>query len=97
MQNPQIQAGYQQYLAQMQELILRNWESKQQALGTAVLVFSIQRDGTIADVAVENSSGNQTLDFLATRALRLTQKVPPLPPEYTNSSLRVHLTFEYQR
>lgn len=86
-----------QYLAQMQERILRNWESKQQALGTAILVFSIQRDGTIADIAVENSSGNQTLDFLATRALRLTQKVPPLPPEYTNSSLRVHLTFEYQR
>jgi len=86
-----------QYLAQMQERILRNWESKQQALGTAVLVFSIQRDGTIVDVAVENSSGNQTLDFLATRALRLTQKVPPLPPEYTNASLRVHLTFEYQR
>jgi len=86
-----------QYLAQMQERILRNWESRQQALGTAIMVFSVQRDGTIADVAVEKSSGNQTLDFLATRALRLTQKVPPLPAEYTNPTLRVHLTFEYQR
>jgi TonB family protein len=81
----------------MQDRILRNWESKQQALGTTVLVFTIQRDGTFTDIAIENSSGNQTLDFLATRALRLTQKVPPLPTEYTNPSLRVHLSFEYQR
>lgn len=86
-----------QYLAQIQDRILRNWESRQQSAGTAILVFTIQRDGTITDIAVENSSGNQTLDFLATRALRLTQKVPPLPPEYTNPTLRVHLTFEYQR
>lgn len=60
-------------------------------------MFTILRDGTVADIAVEKSSGNQTLDFIATRALRLTQKVPPLPPEYTNPTLRVHLTFEYQR
>jgi TonB family protein len=86
-----------QYLAALQERILRNWESRQQTLGTTVLVFTIQRDGSIVDLAVEQTSGNQTLDFIATRALRLTQKVPPLPPEYTNPTLRVHLTFEYQR
>ncbi len=43
--------------------------------------FVIQRDGTLADVAVEKSSGNQSLDFLATRALRLSQ-LPPLPAAY---------------
>lgn len=86
-----------QYLASVQDRILRNWESKQQTLGATILVFTIQRDGTVTDVAVEKTSGNQTLDFIATRALRLTQKVPPLPPEYTNPTLRVHLTFEYQR
>ncbi len=86
-----------QYLATMQERILRNWESKQASLGTTILVFKVQRDGTLTDVAVEKSSGNTSLDFIATRALRLTQKIPPLPPEYTNASLTVHLTFEYQR
>lgn len=86
-----------QYLATMQERILRNWESRQSSLGTTVMLFKVQRDGTITDVAVERSSGNPTLDFIATRALRLTQKIPPLPPEYTNPSLTVHLTFEYQR
>ena len=86
-----------QYLATMQERILRNWESKQQALGTTVLVFKVLRDGTLTDVAIDRTSGNQTLDFIATRALRLTQRIPPLPPEYTNPTLTVQMTFEYQR
>lgn len=86
-----------QYLTVMQERILRNWESKQSSLGTTVLVFKVLRDGTISDIAVERTSGNQTLDFIATRALRLTQKIPPLPPEYTNPTLTVQMTFEYQR
>ncbi|MEZ5290120.1 MAG: TonB family protein [Vicinamibacterales bacterium] len=86
-----------QYLATMQDRILRNWESKQQTLGTTILSFTVQRDGRLTDIAVERSSGNATLDFIATRALRLTQRIPPLPPEYTNQSLAVRLTFEYQR
>lgn len=86
-----------QYLATMQDRILRNWESRQSSLGTTIMMFKVQRDGSITDVAVERSSGNQTLDFIAARALRLTQKIPPLPAEYTNPSLTVHLTFEYQR
>jgi len=86
-----------QYLATMQERILRNWESKQQSLGTTIVVFKVLRDGTLVDVVVEKSSGNASLDFIATRALRLTQKIPPLPPEYTNATLTVQMTFEYQR
>lgn len=86
-----------QYLVTMQDRILRNWESRQQALGTTGVVFVVQRDGTLTDVAVEKSSGNSQLDFLATRALTLTRQLPPLPGEYPNPSLRVHLTFEYQR
>lgn len=86
-----------QYLAAMQDRILRNWESRQQTLGTAVLTFTVQRDGTIAAIAVEKSSGNPTLDFIATRALRLTRRIPPLPAEYPNPTLSVHMTFEYQR
>ncbi len=86
-----------QYLATMQERILRNWESRQQALGTTIVIFKVQRDGTLTDVAVERTSGNASLDFIATRALRLTERIPPLPPEYGNPTLTVHLTLEYQR
>jgi TonB family protein len=86
-----------QYLVTMQERILRNWESRQQSLGTTGVVVVVQRDGSLTDVAVEKSSGNAQLDFLATRALLLTRQLPPLPAEYPNPTLRVHLTFEYQR
>lgn len=86
-----------QYLATMQERILRNWESRQQTLGLTVVAFKVQRDGTLIDIAVQRSSGNATLDFIATRALRLTQRIPPLPPEYPNPALTVFMTFEYQR
>ena len=59
---------------------------KQQALGTTIILFKVQRDGTLTDVAIEKTSGNASLDFIAARALRLTERIPPLPPEYTNPS-----------
>jgi protein TonB len=86
-----------QYLATMQTRIQSVWESRQQSLGTTMVTFVIQRDGTLTDIAVERSSGNSTLDLIATRAIRLARQLPPLPAEYPNPSLTVHLTFEYQR
>lgn len=86
-----------QYLATMQDRIRSVWESRQASLGTTGVRVVIQRDGTMTDVAVERSSGNATLDLIATRAVRLARQLPPLPTEYGNPSLTVHLTFEYQR
>jgi protein TonB len=86
-----------QYLATMQERIRNVWESRQASLGTTGVRVVIQRDGTMTDVEVERSSGNATLDLIATRAVRLARQLPPLPAEYGNPSLTVHLTFEYQR
>jgi TonB family protein len=86
-----------QYLATMQSRIQSVWESHQQSLGTTIVKFAIQRDGLMTDVEIERSSGNSTLDLIATRAVRLTRQLPPLPAEYPNPSLTVHLTFEYQR
>ena len=86
-----------QYLAMMQTRIREAWESRQASLGTTIVMFVIQRDGTMTDVAVERSSGNATLDLIATRSIRLARQLQPLPAEYPNPSLTVHVTFEYQR
>lgn len=83
-----------EYLATMLDLINRNWSSRQQATGTTAMRFVIQRDGRIADVAVEQSSGNGNLDYLSQRALVLT-KLPPLPPGYDQPALTVRLYFPY--
>jgi TonB family protein len=85
-----------EYLGIMRSQILRNWDSRQGAVGLVHLRFVIQRDGRIADITVERSSGVQTLDLFARRALMLT-KLPPLPAAYTEPALAVHLMFEYQR
>jgi TonB family protein len=85
-----------EYLATMRSQILRNWDSRQGAVGVVHLRFVIQKDGRIVDITVERSSGVQTLDLFARRALVLAQ-LPPLPAAYTETALAVHLFFEYQR
>ncbi|MGQ0734287.1 MAG: TonB family protein [Acidobacteriota bacterium] len=86
-----------EYLTTMLDLINRRWDSKQQAAGSTVVRFVIERDGTIRDVEVEKTSGYATLDLLAQRALLLTRRLPALPQAFTEPSLTVHLIFEYQR
>lgn len=85
-----------QYVGEMVRLIRESWNQNQQATGTTILKFTIQRDGSIANLGVEQSSGFQMLDMFAQRAM-LTVKLPPLPPEYTNPTLTVNLAFDYHR
>jgi outer membrane biosynthesis protein TonB len=84
------------YLATMRDMINRNWSSNQGTAATTQMRFVIQRDGRIADIAVEKSSGRQDLDYLASRALQLA-RLPALPAEYSEPALTVHLIFEYTR
>ena len=81
----------------MLDLIRRNWDSKQQALGTTLVKFTIQRDGTLTDVQVEKSSGYPSARLHGQACAGLTRKLPPLPAAFTEPSLTVHLAFEYQR
>jgi TonB family protein len=85
-----------EYLGTMRTAIMSNWNSQAGAAGTAHLRFVIQKDGRIVDITVEQSSGIAALDLYARRALMLT-KLPPLPAEFPDAALAVHLFFEYQR
>lgn len=84
------------YLTTMLDLIRRNWQRQQGAVGTVSMKYTIQRDGTITNVEVEKSSGQALLDQAARRALLLT-KLPPLPQEFPDRQLTVYLEFEFQR
>jgi periplasmic protein TonB len=86
-----------QYLAQMITLIHRNWNERQSVVGTPVVRFIIQRDGTLTDASLKQSSGYQMLDFVATRAVAATKAIPPLPSCYPYDAFIVNLTFEYTR
>lgn len=82
------------YVAEMLQIIHRNWRQEQGARGSTIMRFVIDRQGTLSDIAVSRTSGNFLLDQAATRALTLT-KLPPLPREYTNPTLTVNLEFNF--
>jgi TonB family protein len=85
------------YLEQMAQLIQRNWTSRQGVSGLVRMIFTIERDGFIENVRIEQPSGFQILDLAAQRALLLTARLPPLPPQYPNQELVVHFGFVYSR
>ena len=89
--------GYSYYLNAMLTRISDNWLNPYadgpQVL-TATVVFTIERDGTIKDVQIEKKSGDATYDASCERSLLVTDKLPPLPPEFTGPQLKLHLEFE---
>jgi periplasmic protein TonB len=86
-----------EYVGTMLQRIHQHWNSRRGANAVATMDFTIQRDGTITDVRLVRSSGDQMLDFLAQRALLAVRQLPPLPEAYPNASLPVTLEFKYQR
>lgn len=83
-----------EYILGMKEMIERNWNEKQGRVGVTTMMFTIRKDGRIEGIRVEKPSGFTPLDDEATRALRIT-RLDPLPSRYPNSTLTVHLVFEY--
>jgi protein TonB len=81
----------------MVERIRSQWEAKAEVPGEVLVMFTIQRDGSITDVKVERSSGYIALDLSAHRALVNARQLPPLPAPFTNPTLTVHLNFQYTR
>ena len=86
----------QEYLDQMADAIRRNWDQNQGLVGSTTMKFMILRNGTIQAPQVERSSGFVALDNAALRALQLS-KLPPLPAQFENPTLTVHLRFDFQR
>jgi len=84
------------YIATMAERIRSAWNINQGAVGHVFIKFTIQRDGTLTNVTVDQSSGNPLLDNAAQRAVLMTRKLNPLPDAFTNPTLGVRLDFNYQ-
>jgi len=85
------------YIVLMVERVRSNWVPRAEVAATAIVKFTIQRDGTITGAEVEQSSGYTALDIAALRAVVGARQLTPLPAAYPNASLGVHLNFEYKR
>ncbi len=58
-----------------------------------VVKFRLHRNGTVSDVTVERSSGNEYYDLAGKRAVVSAIPLPPFPSELTESYFDAHFTF----
>ena len=86
-----------EYIETMKRYIHSNWNQQQGAAGRVEIKFTIRRDGMLTGVVVETTSGNPLLDLESRRTVLATQKIPPLPDQFTRPNLTIYLTFEYKR
>jgi len=58
-----------------------------------VIYFEVSADGTIKNVRLEDDSGNTLFNESAINAVISTRKLPPLPKEFSEDYLKIHLEF----
>jgi periplasmic protein TonB len=86
---------YAWYLRQVQSKISEKWEGQARDGSQPQVVFEIGRDGKVTGLKVEKSSGNPLYDQAALRAITDATPLPPLPDDFKESFLRIHLGFNY--
>ncbi len=90
------------YLNTITERVSSNWFSSLVDPGISgsfqtVVYFRIQKNGQVVDVQIERSSGVTPLDLSAVRAVKASAPFPPLPREYEEAYLGIHLIFEHTK
>ncbi len=58
----------------------------------AVVHFVINKDGSLAESRLVTSSGYNSFDLAALRAIRAASPFPPLPASFRHATLGVNLT-----
>ena len=90
--------GYAYYLNIILAKIADNWYNPyagQSRTFRATVCFVIEKDGAVTGAKLEKGSGNRGYDASCERAVLVTEKLPPLPPEFKGQQLKLHLEFEY--
>ena len=90
-------AGSNPYWARVQSIISSQWEPPPIDMAgqtyTMIVKFRLQRDGTIKDVVVQQSSGNAYFDMAGQRAVLRPRVLPVFPAEMTDSYKDVEMVF----
>ena len=99
LQNPG--GPYDSYLLRIRRKIEGLWSYPPQALsekreGNAVIRFTIDAGGTLADYYITSSSGSPILDEGALACVRAASPFEPLPGVFNLSLLHVTATFSYR-
>jgi TonB family protein len=82
-------------MAALQRRIKHHWlPPKAPTSHVTVLTFHILTDGTVTDIRVQHSSGLESADQMATRAVEDSKPLPPLPAG-APSEVDIEFTFTY--
>lgn len=83
---------YDSYLQRMLSRIESEWRRPGvEGVMEAVIHFVVDKDGTVRDLHVLESSGHRPFDLAAVRAVQNASPLPPLPRSYRKDSLGVNL------
>ena len=85
-----------EYIGEFQRRILANWKRDWPESGTITVVFEILKDGTFTPPQIEKTNGSVLLE-IASKAAFKDLRLPPLPKEYKEDRLKIHLSFPYVR
>ena len=90
-------AGSNPYWARVQSIISSQWEPPPIDMAgqtyTMIVKFRLQRDGTIKDVVIQQSSGNAYFDMAGQRAVLRPRVLPVFPADMTDSYKDVEMVF----
>ena len=87
---------YSYYLNIILNKIGQNWNNPfktKDVVLKSIVYFEIDKAGTIYNVRLEENSGNDLYNETTIRAVTLTKRLPPLPQEFSDDYLKVHLEF----
>lgn len=87
---------YPWYITQVREALWNSWTSRMPSAGSlrCTVRFSITREGDIKSVNVEKSSGNRLFDNAAESAAQAAAPFAPLPDDFFEDRLTVHVEFK---
>ncbi len=87
---------YSYYLNILLNKINKNWHNPYQGQDVvlkSMVYFEVDKKGKIYNVRLEESSGDNIYNETTIRAVTLAKKLPPLPKEFADDYLKVHLEF----
>ncbi len=84
------------YMRELQRKIKLNWDPpKGNESKRVVLLFRIAKDGRLLTCRVLKTSGLQSADQAALKAVELTAPFRPLPADFRGQSIDIQFTFDY--
>lgn len=101
-ENGEFGKQYGWYVDVVRRKVSENWlkyeiDPSISAARRVYLTFDILRDGTPANIQIEESSGVPSLDQSAVRALERIDSFGPLPGGYNGNQVSVEFWFDYKR